>query len=339
MCFVGIGLPSTAANLARRLYADRAGAGLRVGLHRLEADAAAAVDRRRRAGRDRRRRVSACPRSSPTGCRPAASTSGSSAAPSSTSTPTSTRPSSATTTRPKTRLPGAGGAPEIAASAGAVMVIMRQSARAFVERCDFRTSIGFGDGPGDRERLGLRGGGPEAGHHRPRRAATRSRHVRAGDDARCIPASPASRWSPRPAGRCGSPTTSATTDEPTEHELDDAAGHVAGGMNIAVHLRPAAGSGSCSAPAGARRCGDEVERLGGSAGDADLRSARRKAIADELSRAARVRWSAAAWDEVAQHVPVELAERAARGGHRRRCDVRRLRSAEARRPGWPRRSR
>lgn len=62
---------------------------------------------------------------------------------------------------PRTRLPGAGGAPEIAASAGAVMVIMRQSARAFVERCDFRTSIGFGDGPGDRERFGLRGGGPQ----------------------------------------------------------------------------------------------------------------------------------------------------------------------------------
>src|SRR5262245_9271997 len=61
---------------------------------------------------------------------------------------------------PSTRLPGAGGAPEIAASAGAVMVIMRQSKRAFVERCDFRTSIGFGDGPGHRERLGLHGRGP-----------------------------------------------------------------------------------------------------------------------------------------------------------------------------------
>jgi glutaconate CoA-transferase, subunit B len=62
---------------------------------------------------------------------------------------------------PKTRLPGAGGAPEIAASAGQVMVIMRQSARAFVERCDFRSSVGFGDGKGDRERLGLRGAGPQ----------------------------------------------------------------------------------------------------------------------------------------------------------------------------------
>jgi glutaconate CoA-transferase subunit B len=62
---------------------------------------------------------------------------------------------------PRTRLPGAGGAPEIAASAGQVMVIMRQSVRAFVERCDFRSSIGFGDGPGHRQRLGLRGDGPQ----------------------------------------------------------------------------------------------------------------------------------------------------------------------------------
>jgi glutaconate CoA-transferase subunit B len=41
------------------------------------------------------------------------------------------------------------------------MVIMRQSKRAFVERCDFRSSVGYGDGPGDRERFGLQGGGPK----------------------------------------------------------------------------------------------------------------------------------------------------------------------------------
>jgi glutaconate CoA-transferase subunit B len=61
---------------------------------------------------------------------------------------------------PKVRLPGAGGAPEIAASCREVIVIVRQSPRAFVERVGFITSIGFGSGPGDRERLGLRGGGP-----------------------------------------------------------------------------------------------------------------------------------------------------------------------------------
>jgi glutaconate CoA-transferase, subunit B len=61
---------------------------------------------------------------------------------------------------PKVRLPGAGGAPEIAASCGEVVVVVRQSVRTFVERVDFVTSVGYGTGPGDRERLGLRGGGP-----------------------------------------------------------------------------------------------------------------------------------------------------------------------------------
>jgi glutaconate CoA-transferase subunit B len=61
---------------------------------------------------------------------------------------------------PDVRLPGAGGAPEIAASCREVVVIVRQSARAFVERVDFVTSVGFGSGPGDRERVGLTGRGP-----------------------------------------------------------------------------------------------------------------------------------------------------------------------------------
>jgi glutaconate CoA-transferase subunit B len=61
---------------------------------------------------------------------------------------------------PKVRLPGAGGAPEIAASCGEVIVIVRQSPRAFVEKVDFITSVGHGDGPGSREKLGLLGKGP-----------------------------------------------------------------------------------------------------------------------------------------------------------------------------------
>ena len=63
---------------------------------------------------------------------------------------------------PKVRLPGAGGAPEIAASCQRVVVIVRQTRRVFVEKVDFVTSVGFGAGPGDRERLGLRGDGPSA---------------------------------------------------------------------------------------------------------------------------------------------------------------------------------
>jgi len=62
--------------------------------------------------------------------------------------------------RPQVRLPGAGGAPEIAASCREVAVIVRHRKRILVERVDFVTSVGFGDGPGHRARLGLRGRGP-----------------------------------------------------------------------------------------------------------------------------------------------------------------------------------
>jgi glutaconate CoA-transferase, subunit B len=61
---------------------------------------------------------------------------------------------------PRVRLPGAGGAPEIAASCREVIVVVRQSPRTFVDRVDFVTSVGFGSGPEDRKRLGLRGAGP-----------------------------------------------------------------------------------------------------------------------------------------------------------------------------------
>lgn len=61
---------------------------------------------------------------------------------------------------PAVRLPGAGGAPEIAASCREVFVVVRQSRRSFVEQVDFVTSVGHGRGKGDRERLGLRGAGP-----------------------------------------------------------------------------------------------------------------------------------------------------------------------------------
>jgi glutaconate CoA-transferase, subunit B len=61
---------------------------------------------------------------------------------------------------PQVRLPGSGGAPEIAASCKEVIVVMRHRARAFVERVDFVTSVGHGSGPTDRALLGLRGAGP-----------------------------------------------------------------------------------------------------------------------------------------------------------------------------------
>jgi glutaconate CoA-transferase, subunit B len=61
---------------------------------------------------------------------------------------------------PEVRLPGAGGAPEIAAHAREVLVVMRQEPRTFVERLDFVTTAGYLDGGGARARAGLRGLGP-----------------------------------------------------------------------------------------------------------------------------------------------------------------------------------
>jgi glutaconate CoA-transferase, subunit B len=61
---------------------------------------------------------------------------------------------------PDVRLPGAGGAPEIAASCREVIVVMRHRLRAFVEQVDFVTSVGHGSGPTDRQVLGLHGAGP-----------------------------------------------------------------------------------------------------------------------------------------------------------------------------------
>ena len=63
---------------------------------------------------------------------------------------------------PAVRLPGAGGAPEIAASCAEVIIVTRQTRDRFVERLDFVTSLGHGAGGDDRLRRGLRGGGPTA---------------------------------------------------------------------------------------------------------------------------------------------------------------------------------
>jgi glutaconate CoA-transferase subunit B len=63
--------------------------------------------------------------------------------------------------KPKVRLPGSGGACEIATNAGQVLIIMRLKRRAFVEELDFVTSPGHLDGGGGRSRLGLAGGGPK----------------------------------------------------------------------------------------------------------------------------------------------------------------------------------
>ena len=63
---------------------------------------------------------------------------------------------------PQVRLPGAGGAPEIATYAREVLVVMKQSPRSFVARLDFRTSCGYLAGGGARRASQAPGAGPKA---------------------------------------------------------------------------------------------------------------------------------------------------------------------------------
>ncbi len=64
--------------------------------------------------------------------------------------------------RPSVRLPGAGGAPEVATSAKEVLITLRQTKRAFVGKVDFVTSPGYLDGGDARKRMGFPGKGPTA---------------------------------------------------------------------------------------------------------------------------------------------------------------------------------
>jgi glutaconate CoA-transferase subunit B len=62
--------------------------------------------------------------------------------------------------RPAVRLPGAGGAPEMAICCREVVVMLPHTRRAFVERLDFLTTLGYGDGGTHRDRLGFATRGP-----------------------------------------------------------------------------------------------------------------------------------------------------------------------------------
>ena len=64
--------------------------------------------------------------------------------------------------KPKVRLPGAGGAPEIASNAKETWIIIRQTPRSFVKKLDFMTSVGHLEGGDSRARSGARGAGPTA---------------------------------------------------------------------------------------------------------------------------------------------------------------------------------
>ena len=63
--------------------------------------------------------------------------------------------------QPKTRLPGAGGAPEIAMHARQTFVVLKQTPRAFVAKLPFVSTAGFLGGSGERARSGVPGAGPQ----------------------------------------------------------------------------------------------------------------------------------------------------------------------------------
>ena len=61
---------------------------------------------------------------------------------------------------PSVRLPGGGGAPEIATSSGEIFITMKQGKRGMVDKIDFFTSLGHGTGGDDRARHGVTTKGP-----------------------------------------------------------------------------------------------------------------------------------------------------------------------------------
>jgi glutaconate CoA-transferase subunit B len=63
-------------------------------------------------------------------------------------------------TKPKVRLPGSGGATEIATGCGEIFIVMRHGARSFVKQLDFLTTLGHGRTGRERRELGIRTKGP-----------------------------------------------------------------------------------------------------------------------------------------------------------------------------------
>lgn len=119
---------------------------------------------------------------------------------------------------PKVRLPGAGGAPEIAASAREVIIMLRQKPRAFVEELSFVTSVGHGKGGDSRKNLGYHGAGPtvvitDLGVLRPDPETKELTLTALHSGATVESAREATGWELRVADDPG------TTDPPTEEEL------------------------------------------------------------------------------------------------------------------------
>ena len=119
---------------------------------------------------------------------------------------------------PKVRLPGAGGAPEIAASAKEVMVVLRHTPRAFVEELAFITSVGHLDGGDSRSKLSYLGAGPtvvitDLGILRPDPETKELTLTQLHPEASVEQAREATGWELRVADELG------TTGPPSEEEL------------------------------------------------------------------------------------------------------------------------
>jgi glutaconate CoA-transferase, subunit B len=119
---------------------------------------------------------------------------------------------------PRVRLPGAGGAPEIAASAKEVIMVLRQKPRAFVEKLAFVTSVGHRYGGQSRKELGYPGAGPtvvitDLGVLRPDPETKELTLVALHPGASVEQAREATGWDLRVAEDLG------TTEPPTEEEL------------------------------------------------------------------------------------------------------------------------
>jgi glutaconate CoA-transferase, subunit B len=120
--------------------------------------------------------------------------------------------------RPKVRLPGSGGACEIAINAREVFILMRQSSRSFVERIDFRTSPGNLGGQGGRAAQGWQGRGPsvvvtDLGRYDFDQDSGEMRLVAVHPGVTIDQVLAATGWDLRVAGDLG------TTPEPTAEEL------------------------------------------------------------------------------------------------------------------------
>ena len=117
--------------------------------------------------------------------------------------------------KPKVRLPGGGGAPEIASACGEIFIIMNQSQRAFATKLDFVTSMGHGEGGDHRARLGAQDQGPDQADHRPLRVRARSGDEGNDRSPRSIRALRATRSRRKPAGRCALRRRAETPSRPT----------------------------------------------------------------------------------------------------------------------------